>query len=114
MNTKTKYLAVALTAILLTVGVSVGAEYVMNSNIVNVPVGAQATLILASNATSAIVGDTIHLTSTCSDATYTGTVTFLDGATSIGTSPAVAGVATLNYVVSAAKTYQFKATGTHT
>jgi hypothetical protein len=116
MNSKIKYLALALIIIIATVGVSVGAQYVMNSNIINVPVGAQATLALVINGTTtfnAVQYDNVVLTATCSDGSYTGTVTFLDGATAIGTATAAAGIATLTYNVSAVKTYQFKATGIH-
>jgi hypothetical protein len=113
MNSKIKYVAIALIALLSTVTVAVSAQYVMNSNILNHPVSAQATLVLAQNSTSSVVGDGVRLTATCSDTTFTGTVTFLDGVTTIGTANAVAGVATLDYTTATAKTYQFQASATH-
>ena len=117
MNSKSKYIVIFLAATLLTCVVAVGANYPMNSNIINVPVGAQATLAIVVNGTttfSAVQFDNVTLTATCSDGSYTGTVTFLDGAVSIGTANAISGIASFTYNVTQAKTYQFKASGTHT
>ena len=106
-------LAILAIAVLVASATIVIAQYVMTSNTVNVIVSSQATLTLASNTTSTIVGYGVQLTATCSDGSFVGTVTFLDGASPVGTTAASGGVAVLDYTVSTAKTYAFTATATH-
>lgn len=115
MSTHLKIIAIVLAVALATVGVAY-ASYVMSSNIVNVPVTSQATLSLAVNGTlsfSAVQYDNLTLTATCSDGAYTGTVSFFDGASLIGTAPATAGVARFTFNVTTVKTYALSAQANH-
>ena len=110
----TKGLAIALVGILLIVSAGVAyAVYTMTSSPINYPVYSQATLVLSVNGSSAVVGDIVHLVATCSDGSYAGVITFLDGSNSIGTALSSGGVAILDYQVNTAKTYSFSATGVH-
>ncbi len=99
------------------------AQYVMTSNSVTVTVTQQATLALTVNGAASLTSaqgnlPTITLTATCSDASFSGTVTFLQGAagsgTSIGTATAVNGVATLtSWQPSSTGTFNVYATASH-
>jgi ABC-type uncharacterized transport system permease subunit len=112
---QTRKLVILLLVVTLASALSVGAVYAVytiTSNHVNVNTSAQATMTLTANATSAVVGDTAHLTATISDASNLQ-VTFYDGASSIGSVVATGGIATLNVPLSQAKIYDFSASCTH-
>ena len=108
--------AIIIVVLSVTVAAVAWAAYTMTSNVVNVPVVAQATLSLLVNGTTSIQAvryDNLTLLAICSDGAYTGTITFLDGAQSLGNVQAVGGQATLIFNVTAVKTYQFSARGDH-
>lgn len=103
---------VAVSVILAAIAVAY-AVYVMNSPPVSGTVGAQATLGLALNPTTIIQGEQWTLTATVSDATSGITVTFVEGATTVGTAVTdVSGVATLTLTPSVGF-HMYSATATH-
>ncbi len=114
MNKKTAVAAVTLIVVLIVACTYAYAQYVMTSNSLNHNSTERATILLSQNATTSVVGDTVVLTATCTDASYTGTVTFLDGSTALGTATASGGVAVFNVPINQAKTWTFTATATHT
>ena len=112
---KKAVLAIILIVILSVTAVVV-ASYIMTSNSINVPTTTQATLSLTVNGTttlSAIQYENVTLRTVCSDAAYTGTVTFKDGGYTIGTNSSVAGIAYFQVNLTQAKVYAFSAEGSH-
>jgi archaellin len=109
---KKKLLVILCIATMLaTIGLVSGA-YLMTSNHLSHNSSAQVQIVLTQNATSSVVGiDTVRLIAT--QASLTGTVTFYDGATSLGTATATGGVATFDFPITTAKTWDFNAQGNH-
>jgi archaellin len=109
---KKKLLVILCIATMLaTIGLVSGA-YLMTSNNLSHTSSDKVQIVLTQNATISVVGlDTVRLTAT--QASLTGTVTFYDGTTSLGTATATSGVATFDFPITVAKTWNFNAQGQH-
>jgi len=98
--------------------IGLAVAYTMISNPVTGTVVPEATLSLTINGldeATITVGETFTLVATCSDTSYTGSVTFTaDGSTVLGTQTAAAGVATLSWTPTTTGTYSIVATADHT
>lgn len=116
-----KYKAIAATLIVFGLFLSgfAAANYVMTSNNVSVTVTNSATLTLAVSSSSYILGVgqvPLLLTATCSDSSFTGSVSFVEtspGSMTLGSAFAIAGVATFTWIPTTAGTYVIDATASH-
>ena len=94
------YLAIVIVALIgLGTGIAYGL-YLMTSNPVGITVNSQYGLTLAANVTTITVGDSVHLTATCNDTSFTGTVNFLANGDSIANVTASGGVASYDWTPS--------------
>ena len=119
MNIKIAALFAAIILLVVAVGY-IAAVYTMQSNHVTGPVTSQATLNVtvngsAANGTSYVEGSILTVTATTSDGSApSGAVTFLNGATIIGTATASGNSASFQWTIPVGTTsYDLHATGTH-
>lgn len=111
LNLKIVSVLVAL-ALLGALAFGVYGAYVMTSPPITINEQAHATLLLTTNSTTFALGDIITLTATCSDITYSGQITFLEGTQNIGSAFAVSGVAHVN-VQPTSGSHTYTASATH-
>jgi len=113
MNSKLKTVGLILVVALITVGVVYAVSYFMTSNPVTGTVTPQATLSLALSPSTVTLGDSWTLTATVSDGTGGITVTFLEGASTVGTANTdVSGVASITFAPTVGS-HTYTATATH-
>jgi hypothetical protein len=109
---KKKLLVILCIVTMIATVALVSGAYLMTSNHLPHTSSMPAQIMLTQNATTSIVGiDTVRLIAT--QASLTGVVTFYDGTTSLGTATASSGVATFDFPITVAKTWDFNAQGNH-
>lgn len=102
---------------LIAVITTVSAAYLMTSNIVEIHVTphppAPETLVLGASSVDFELDGSTTLTATCSDVAFVGEVTFKANGATIDTTPAIDGIATLDWTPTEAGTFDVVATAMH-